>query len=205
MDVVGELFPEPPPKTVHIMIKAPGKSPARTSVFILLLDCSLLPSSAYVLTDANLIFVHATIDVAPAATVSNSMPGYEKLYEELWGKGNEFCGIKDFTVLVPCQKFYREPAYGLRMRRANLDFPLIGVSPENDKGFFKKLQTKNTMPCSTDRLLIRSEYDLVVTKLLSAESIRRAHVDPATGYQLPSAILDHEVSGQPGSGVYPWL
>jgi hypothetical protein len=38
MDVVGELFPEPPPKTVHIMIKAPGKSPARTSVFILLLD-----------------------------------------------------------------------------------------------------------------------------------------------------------------------
>jgi hypothetical protein len=31
-DVVGEVFPQPDSKTIQVIIKAPGKSPARTSV-----------------------------------------------------------------------------------------------------------------------------------------------------------------------------
>jgi hypothetical protein len=66
MDVVGEHFPEPPPKTVHAIIKDPGKSPAGTLGSILLLDRSPLPS-AHVVMDANLFFVHSpTYGEAPA-------------------------------------------------------------------------------------------------------------------------------------------
>jgi hypothetical protein len=141
--------------------------------------------------------VHATIDVAPAAKVYGSKLGSEKLFEELWGKGNEFSCIEEVTIFVPQPEFCLEPGLGFRTEQAKLKFPLIQTPQIEEERTFNQLQTKNQMPCGTYLLLVRSEYVLIETALQLAERERRTP-DKSAGTN-----LDYKLCGQPGSGLSP--
>lgn len=112
-----------------------------------------------------------------------------------------FCGIQDFTVEVPRPQFYLEPRYRSFVKRAGGDeLPVLGIMPETEIRVFKRLQTKNALPCGKTPLLIRSEYEEIENFL--EEVVSDKWSGPSAG-RCPTIgkKLDYKISGQPGTGM----
>lgn len=124
---------------------------------------------------------------------------YKSLYEELWGKAEEFSGIEDFTLEVP-QVQNIQQGCGFQPKPVSLrPAPLIGTEWESKGVTCKILRTMNRMPGEMKSLLVRLEYEHIERILQNAVS--RKWSSSKSGHPSPLATLDYKVSGQPGIGM----
>ena len=125
----------------------------------------------------------------------------EVLYHELWGKQLDVIKDREFSIA--------QPGRGFRLAY-KVDLGEMGDEAFTDPAFakgveervFKVLKVRSRLPCGTNKLLVRREFETTEQDLLRAESEKWSVVNSRTGRPMPDLNLDFQIAGQPGSGAY---
>ncbi|CUS11668.1 unnamed protein product [Tuber aestivum] len=120
----------------------------------------------------------------------------QEIYHELWVRQRVI--VKNVTIPVPQPHLVRpEPGYGVNPEQALTgDFPDPLFTKMLQEQEFTVLKAGAMLPCGTDLLLVRSEYDRIERLLVDSELGRWSD---GPGLLEPGANLDHKLSGPSGS------
>ena len=136
----------------------------------------------------------------PEESSSTMHEDMQNLYHELWGTENPF--MYEFNVEVPQAGNGIHPGYKNTIRPSAMGTPALAKFLANrTEESFKVIKVKAGLPCGVTELLVRPEYEKIYHHLIRAEAARWAGAGQRGWNPGGRALLDFELSGQPGSGT----